>query len=132
MTLAHLDGLDLRRAADGWHGIWHVDGIAHQFWLPEAMPDAAAFYAVTLPMDPFWNFVLTLSAGSGVPLTAVRPVPISGRSQPSSGNGIYCRYARSMPGCMARAIAPSPKSCSAFAAPKRISRVTRAKTRLAG
>jgi hypothetical protein len=53
LTLAHLDGLDLRRAADGWHGIWQVDGVAHQFWLPEAVPDAAAFYAVTLPMDSF-------------------------------------------------------------------------------
>ncbi|GEL00406.1 DUF2285 domain-containing protein [Acidomonas methanolica] len=53
LTLAHLDGLDLRHAADGWHGIWHVDGVAHQFWLPEAAPDAAAFYAVSLPMDSF-------------------------------------------------------------------------------
>ncbi|CAM5611073.1 DUF2285 domain-containing protein [Paracoccus kondratievae] len=52
-TLAHLDGLDLRRADDGWHGLWRVDGVAHQFWLPEAVPDAAAFYAVTLPMDSF-------------------------------------------------------------------------------
>ncbi|WP_458575164.1 DUF2285 domain-containing protein [Pseudaminobacter sp. NGMCC 1.201702] len=53
MTLAHFDGLDLRRAPDGWHGIWQVDDIAHQFWLPDAAPDAAAFYAVTLPMDSF-------------------------------------------------------------------------------
>ena len=34
LTLAHLDGLHLRRAADGWHGIWQVNGVAHQFWLP--------------------------------------------------------------------------------------------------
>ncbi|WP_255448417.1 DUF2285 domain-containing protein [Telmatospirillum sp. J64-1] len=53
MTLAHLSGLDLRHAADGWHGIWQVDGVAHQFWLPEAVPDAAAFYAATLLMDSF-------------------------------------------------------------------------------
>ena len=53
LTLAHLDGLNLRRAVDGWHGIWQVDGVKHQFWLPEAMPDAAASYAVTLPMDSF-------------------------------------------------------------------------------
>lgn len=53
MTLAHLSGLDLRHAADGWHGIWNVDGVAHQFWLPQAVPDAAAFYAVSLPMDSF-------------------------------------------------------------------------------
>lgn len=56
VTLAHLGGLDLRRASDGWHGIWQVDGAAHQFWLPEALPDAAAFYAVTLPMDSFLEF----------------------------------------------------------------------------
>lgn len=53
VTLAHLDGLDLRRAVDGWHGIWQVDGVAHQFWLPQAVPDAAAFYAASLPMDSF-------------------------------------------------------------------------------
>lgn len=53
VALAHLDGLDLRRAEDGWHGIWRVDGAAHQFWLPHTVPDAAAFYAVTLPMDAF-------------------------------------------------------------------------------
>ncbi len=53
LTLAHLSDLDMRRAADGWHGIWQVDGVSHQFWLPEAVPDAAAFYAVTLPMDSF-------------------------------------------------------------------------------
>ena len=53
VVLAHLDGLDLRHASDGWHGIWQVDGVAHQFWLPDAIPDAAAFYAVTLPMDSF-------------------------------------------------------------------------------
>nr|KIU70373.1 hypothetical protein TR92_01085 [Brucella anthropi] len=53
LTLSHLDGLDLRRAADGWHGIWCVDGVTHQFWLPDAVPDAATFYAVTLPMDSF-------------------------------------------------------------------------------
>lgn len=53
ITLAHLDGLDLRRAADGWHGIWQVDGMAHQFWLPEAVPDAATFYVARLPFDSF-------------------------------------------------------------------------------
>jgi hypothetical protein len=53
VVLAHLDGLDLRRAADGWHGIWQADGVEHQFWLPESVQDAAAFYAVMLPMDDF-------------------------------------------------------------------------------
>lgn len=53
ITLAHLDGMDLRRATDGWHGIWQVDGVAHQFWLPEAVPDAATFYVARLPLDSF-------------------------------------------------------------------------------
>ncbi len=53
VSLAHLDGLDLRQAADGWHGIWHVDGVAHQFWLTGAVPDSAASYVATLPMDAF-------------------------------------------------------------------------------
>ena len=53
VVLAHLDGLDLRRAADGWHGIWQADGVEHQFWLSQSVPDAAAFYAVELPLDDF-------------------------------------------------------------------------------
>ncbi len=53
VTLARLSGIDLRQARDGWHGIWHVDGVTHQFWLLEAAPNAAAFYAVTLLMDSF-------------------------------------------------------------------------------
>jgi len=53
ITLANLDGVDLRRADDGWHGIWRVDGVTHQLWLPDAAPDAAASYDVTLPMDAF-------------------------------------------------------------------------------
>jgi len=53
VTLAQLDDLDLRHAADGWHGIWRANGVAHQFWLPGAIPDAAAFYALTLPMDVY-------------------------------------------------------------------------------
>lgn len=55
ITLAHLDGLDLRQAADGWHGIWQVDGVAHQFWLPHAVPDAAAFYGTFLPVDDLYD-----------------------------------------------------------------------------
>lgn len=53
ISLAHLDGLDLRRAPDGWHGIWQVEGATHQFWLPDATPDAAACYVLVLPMDMF-------------------------------------------------------------------------------
>ncbi|ENR5136345.1 DUF2285 domain-containing protein [Pseudomonas aeruginosa] len=55
VALAHLDGLDLRQAADGWHGVWQVDGVVHQFWLPQAIPDAAAFYATVLPADDFYD-----------------------------------------------------------------------------
>jgi len=53
VTLAHLDGLDLRHADDGWHGIWQVDGVTHQFWLPQAVPDAPAIYGTFSPIDAF-------------------------------------------------------------------------------
>ncbi|MFD2238219.1 DUF2285 domain-containing protein [Aureimonas populi] len=55
IKLADLDGLVLRRAADGWHGIWQADGIAHQLWLPRAAPDAVAFYGTFLPLDAFYE-----------------------------------------------------------------------------
>lgn len=55
IKLAHLNGLDLRCAADGCHGIWLADGIAHQLWLPRASPDAAAFYGTFLPLDAFYD-----------------------------------------------------------------------------
>ncbi len=55
IKLTDLDGLDLRRAADGWHGIWRADGIAHQLWLPRAAPDAATFYGTFLPLDAFYE-----------------------------------------------------------------------------
>ena len=45
----------MRQAADGWHGIWQVDGVVHQFWLPHAVPVAAAFYGTVLPMDDFYD-----------------------------------------------------------------------------
>ncbi|MXO02026.1 DUF2285 domain-containing protein [Shinella zoogloeoides] len=55
VRLAHLAGLDLRRAPDGWHGIWQVDGVTHQFWLSRAPPDAACFYATSQIMDDFYE-----------------------------------------------------------------------------
>ena len=55
IKLADLDGLDLRRAADGWHGIWRANSIAHQLWLPRSDPDAAAFYGTFLPSDAFYE-----------------------------------------------------------------------------
>lgn len=53
VTLAHLDGLDLRHATDGWHGIWQVDGVTHQFWLPESDPDTPAIYETVSRIDAF-------------------------------------------------------------------------------
>jgi hypothetical protein len=55
IDLTHLPGLDLRRAADGWHGVWRADGIAHQFWLTERPSDAAAVYTLTLPFDTLFE-----------------------------------------------------------------------------
>ena len=78
VALAHLDGLDLRRAPDGWHGIWQVDGIAHQFWLPEAVPDAAALYAVTLPMDGLLELRLHAARSLWRSLTRRSPGPPTG------------------------------------------------------
>nr|WP_245366100.1 DUF2285 domain-containing protein [Neorhizobium galegae] len=43
----------MRRAPDGWHAIWRIGGMEHQFWLPQGAIDAAAFYAAILPMDEF-------------------------------------------------------------------------------
>lgn len=51
--LAELDGLELRHAPDGWHGLWSVNGITHQIWLPEGRPDATSCYAAILPLDAF-------------------------------------------------------------------------------
>ena len=51
VDLTHLPGLDLRRAADGWHGVWRAGGIVHQFWLTEKPSDAAAVYTLTLQFD---------------------------------------------------------------------------------
>ena len=53
--LTHLPGLDLRRAADGWHGVWHAGGIVHQFWLTEAPSHGAVTYAMTLPLDALFE-----------------------------------------------------------------------------
>ncbi|WP_353050231.1 DUF2285 domain-containing protein [Aureimonas altamirensis] len=53
ISLARLDGLDLRHAADGWHGIWQANGVAHQFWLPNATPDTTTLYVARVPLDAF-------------------------------------------------------------------------------
>lgn len=55
VELLDLDGLDLRQADDGWHGIWRAGGIAHQFWLTEAPPDTAAEFVVVLPLDALFE-----------------------------------------------------------------------------
>ena len=42
VDLTHLAGLDLRRANDGWHGVWRAGGTVHQFWLVQEPSDTAA------------------------------------------------------------------------------------------
>lgn len=51
IDLMRLPGLDLRRAADGWHGIWRTDGVVHQFRLTERPSNAAAIYTQASPYD---------------------------------------------------------------------------------
>jgi hypothetical protein len=53
VRLTELSGIALRRADDGWHGIWLTDDVAHQFWLPDAEPHCDRSYAVALTMDVF-------------------------------------------------------------------------------
>ena len=55
VDLTRLPGLDLRRADDGWHGLWHAGGTVHQFWLTERPSDTAAAYALTLPFDALFE-----------------------------------------------------------------------------
>ena len=55
VDLTHLPGLDLRRADDGWHGLWRAGGSVHQFWLTEMPSDAAAVYTLTLPLDALFE-----------------------------------------------------------------------------
>ncbi|MFV0513975.1 MAG: DUF2285 domain-containing protein [Jhaorihella sp.] len=55
VMLSALVGVELRQAADGWHGIWRADGATHQFWLPDTQPDAAVPYTAQLPMDAFFE-----------------------------------------------------------------------------
>lgn len=55
VDLKHLPGLDLRRADDGWHGLWRAGETVHQFWLTEQPPDAAAAYTLTLPFDTLFE-----------------------------------------------------------------------------
>ena len=123
LTLAHLEGLDLRQATDGWHGIWQVDGVTHQFWLPEAVPDAAAFYAVTLPMDSFLELRTHAARRFWRSLTGRAPGP-DFRAVPAQLRQWHILTLRALDarlrGCAAKAIAPSPKCCSAFAGRRRI------------
>src|SRR5229473_3042789 len=55
VDLTRLPGLDLRCAADGWHGVWRAGGIVHQFWLVQDPSDAAAVYTLTLPLDALFE-----------------------------------------------------------------------------
>jgi hypothetical protein len=55
VDLTHLPGLDLRRADDGWHGVWRAGGIDHQFWLGQEPSETAAAYTLTLPLDALFE-----------------------------------------------------------------------------
>lgn len=55
IDLTRLDGLDLRHADDGWHAIWHADGVTHQFWLVDAPADTTALYIAHLPFDSLFE-----------------------------------------------------------------------------
>jgi hypothetical protein len=55
IDLTHLPGLDLRQAADGWHGVWQAGGIVHQFWLAEAPSNSVAVYSLTSPFDAMFE-----------------------------------------------------------------------------
>ena len=55
INLTRLPGLDLRRADDGWHGVWRAGGTVHQFWLVQEPTDAATAYTLTLPLDALFE-----------------------------------------------------------------------------
>lgn len=55
IDLTRLDGLDLRPADDGCHGLWQAGGVAHQFWLVDAPPAGPATYVVSLPFDALFE-----------------------------------------------------------------------------
>ncbi|MHB2266770.1 DUF2285 domain-containing protein [Aliihoeflea sp. PC F10.4] len=58
VALVALNGLELRQADDGWHGIWTADGVAHQVWLPDANLAETVALAVALPLDDFTDLRL--------------------------------------------------------------------------
>ena len=55
VDLTHLPGVDLRRASDGWHGIWRAGGIDHRFWLVQEPSGTTAVYNVILPYDALYE-----------------------------------------------------------------------------
>lgn len=131
IKLAHLNGLDLRCAADGCHGIWLADGIAHQLWLPRASPDAAAFYGTFLPLDAFYELRSHAARLFWRAVEGRRPGP-EFRIMPAQLRQWQILSLRALDarlrGCAARAIAPSPTYYSDSAARKRIGKSTRART----
>src|SRR6266702_2674273 len=85
VDLTHLPGLDLRRAADGWHGLWRAGGTVYQFWLTEKPPDAAAAYTLTLPLDALFELRACREA---IVARSSRPVsgpPLSGDARSTQG-----------------------------------------------
>lgn len=55
LRLSGLEGMELRQAGDGWHGLWRAGGVTHQVWLPQGAPGNAAPYTVRLPFDAFFE-----------------------------------------------------------------------------
>lgn len=55
IDLAQIKGFELRRADDGWHGLWRSGDVTHQVWLRDSSPEETTPYAVTLPFDGFFE-----------------------------------------------------------------------------
>ena len=87
VDLTHLPGLDLRRADDGWHGLWRAGGIVHQFWLAQEPSDTIAAYTATLPLEE-----------TGFSLNDETRFPFSGDWRTDFSPATGRRYATSSPG----------------------------------
>ena len=86
VDLTHLPGLDLRRADDGWHGVWRAGGTVHQFWL---VPEAAGRRRGLYPDFAARRLVRVARAcGEAIVARSSRPVsgpPLSGDARSTQG-----------------------------------------------
>ncbi len=81
IDLMHLAGVDLRHADDGWHAVWQIGDITHQFWLSDAPPEVVALYTVTLPFDALFELRAHAARRLWRALNGRRPGPVF-RSMP--------------------------------------------------